>query len=340
MKKSKVYVSFETMVITIGMSVISCFIIAGLFIYNALTYNDSGNLVKSLKNEIDYQVCLNSNTYYNESCLDEDMEYISEITNKINIRFDFESKFNRDISAEYDYYVVGKVILYDSSNSDKILYNTEEVLIDRTNLNFGERSVSFSNNIAIDYNKYNSFVVDYNNSYGVNSNAVLEVSLFLDGELGNKEISTLNIPLNQKTFGITKNEVVDDVFPNENEIDDTDMLLALGGVIFCFIGVLLIIYLTSFISKVVNHGSNYDKVLKYILKKYDKNIVIARGDYSIDETKRLIKVVSFKELLDARNTLEKPIVYVKVNNVKSEFYVEDDTKIYKYVMKEADFLEK
>lgn len=336
MKKSKVYVSFETRVITISMSVIACFIIAGLFIYNALTYKDSGNLIKSIKNETKYQVCLNTNNFYNESCLDEDMKYISEITDKINVNFDFESKFNRDVSVEYDYYVIGKVVLYDSNDPNKILYNTEEVLIDRTNLDSGERSVSFSNNILIDYNKYNSFVIDYNNRYGVNSNAILEVSLFLDGELGNKEISTLNIPLNQKTFGITKSVVVDDVFSSESEMDDTDMFLALGGVIFCFIGVLLIIYLTSFISKVVNHGSNYDKVLKYILKKYDKNIVIARGDYTIDEAKGLIKVVSFKELLDARNTLDKPIVYVKVNNVKSEFYVEDDTKIYKYVMKEAD----
>jgi hypothetical protein len=34
--------------------------------------------------------------------------------------------------------------------------------------------------------------------------------------------------------------------------------------------------------------------------------------------------------------LEKPIVYVKVNNVKSEFYVEDSESIYKYTLKEAD----
>jgi len=43
-------------------------------------------------------------------------------------------------------------------------------------------------------------------------------------------------------------------------------------------------------------------------------------------------------LLDARDTLEKPIVYVRVNNVKSEFYVEDIDKVYKYTMKESDFL--
>ena len=39
---------------------------------------------------------------------------------------------------------------------------------------------------------------------------------------------------------------------------------------------------------------------------------------------------------ETTGTLEKPIVYVKVNNVKSEFYVEDSESIYKYTLKEAD----
>ena len=82
--------------------------------------------------------------------------------------------------------------------------------------------------------------------------------------------------------------------------------------------------------------SMYQRILNMILREYDKYIVISRGDYEIDNSKRLIKVTSFGELLDARNTLEKPIVYVKVNNVKSEFYVEDSESIYKYTLKEAD----
>ena len=73
-----------------------------------------------------------------------------------------------------------------------------------------------------------------------------------------------------------------------------------------------------------------------ILREYDRHIVIARGEYNIDPSKRLIKVTSFGELLDARDTLEKPIVYLKINNVKSEFYVEDSEIIYKYTMKEVD----
>jgi hypothetical protein len=101
-------------------------------------------------------------------------------------------------------------------------------------------------------------------------------------------------------------------------------------------GVLGIIRLSSLIFKVMGTTSMYQRKLNKILREYDKYIVISRGDYDIDDSKRLIKVTSFGELLDARNTLEKPIVYVKVNNVKSEFYVEDSESIYKYTLKEAD----
>ena len=43
---------------------------------------------------------------------------------------------------------------------------------------------------------------------------------------------------------------------------------------------------------------------------------------------------SIEELMDARNTLEKPIVYERINSIKSKFYVEDGNTIYVYVMKD------
>lgn len=63
----------------------------------------------------------------------------------------------------------------------------------------------------------------------------------------------------------------------------------------------------------------------------------ARDEYIPDNSKRIVKVDSFKELIDARSSVRKPIIYVKINNSKSEFYVEDSEIIYKYTLKEADF---
>ena len=47
--------------------------------------------------------------------------------------------------------------------------------------------------------------------------------------------------------------------------------------------------------------------------------------------------VGFKELLDVHSNLQKPIIYSKINSVKSEFIIDNGKIIYKFIMKEADF---
>ena len=82
--------------------------------------------------------------------------------------------------------------------------------------------------------------------------------------------------------------------------------------------------------------SKYQVELDKILKEFDDYIVITKDGYNIAEGVKVIKVSSFKELLDARNSLNKPIIFSKINNVKAEFIVEDESTVYRYVMKEAD----
>ena len=52
--------------------------------------------------------------------------------------------------------------------------------------------------------------------------------------------------------------------------------------------------------------------------------------------KNVVKVESFGELLDASEIVCKPIIFSKINNVKSEFIVEDDDKVYKFLLKDLD----
>ena len=76
-----------------------------------------------------------------------------------------------------------------------------------------------------------------------------------------------------------------------------------------------------------------------ILREYDRIIVIARNGYESNYVKEVVKLDTFDELLEIRNELIKPIIYSRINEVKSEFLVEDDEKLYKYVIKESDLYE-
>ena len=59
-----------------------------------------------------------------------------------------------------------------------------------------------------------------------------------------------------------------------------------------------------------------------ILKEYDKVIVEMKDCDVNTKGKTIYKVGSFLELIDARDTIEKPILFVRINNIKSIFVKE------------------
>jgi len=79
---------------------------------------------------------------------------------------------------------------------------------------------------------------------------------------------------------------------------------------------------------------NGKEKLKAILKEHDDIIVNTISRYVIPDGYKVVELESFQELMDARNSLEKPIVYERINNIKSKFYLEDDKTIYLYSMKD------
>jgi len=98
--------------------------------------------------------------------------------------------------------------------------------------------------------------------------------------------------------------------------------------------------LGKFLFKMRRKESAYDKKLKQILNTYDRVIITLEDKNTVNPDQDVYTVKSFLELLDVRDTIDKPILYHKVNNIKSEFYVQDINKTYKFTMKESDFEEK
>ena len=334
------YFSFESRIMLLLTVVIISFFIAGFFIFKAVTYTSKDAIIYDEKSNVNYEVCMSdiNSQYYTEKCVESDMEYLGDYTDRIPVTFDYEMDFNGSVSTKVSYYVVSKINIYREKHG-KVLNTMEEVLVERTEHEVFGDETSFSIDVDLPFKKYRSYVSNYNKQYGVEGYAELEVVFYVDNGNVIKKASSINLPLSTQTFAL-------DVF----EVNNNKQNLTLSsegwagintsygavGIIFVLFGVLGIIRLSNLVFKVMGTTSMYQRKLNKILREYDKYIVISNGDYDIDGSKRLIKVASFGELLDARNTLEKPIVYVKVNNVKSEFYVEDSESIYKYTLKEAD----
>ena len=336
--KPRRYFSFETRVVLLLIGIVVSFFIAGLFVINAIRHGSISGITYSEKAKAEYKVCINENSYYSDKCLDEDMEYLTDIVKNIPVSFKYDVKYSEDLSTELSYYVVSKMNIY-TEHHGKVLNTVEDVLVERTLMKVSGDSSDVSLYVDVPFEKYRKHVVDYNSKYNLNSYADLEVVLYIDNGNRIKKVSTISMPVSEKTFGVHKNLVNNEkqnLIVENNEFGQLNATYAVIGVIFALTGLVGIIRLSNLVLKATANTNSYQRKLQRILKDYDKVIVTSRDGYKIDDDKNIVKVTSFFELLDARDTLEKPIVYVRVNNVKSEFYVEDLNTIYKYTMKEAD----
>lgn len=342
-KKSKfysIYIGFETR-ICLYIVFILIFFLSGCFV--ALSaYNFGMNAVVNYKEEshASYNVCLKENNYYSKECLDEGLQYLSALTNSINVSFNYNVDLSTELEYKLAYHISTLVKIYDPIDHTKILYEKEDIIVDKHDISNTNKNINFKANVVIDYNKYNDGVVDYINNYSPGATSDLDIVLYLDEENETRKISSVNVPLATTSYGINKEEIQKgaDVSVDTNKWTEGNSYYIIGGALLILLSIFLLIRVTRLVVKGTTKKSKYKKELESILDEYDRYIVVARDGFIPNGDKKIIKVNEFKELLDARDALNKPIIYSKVNDIKSEFIIEDSEIIYKYVIKESDFL--
>ncbi len=335
-----IYLSYEMRVAIMVVSALLFLGIASGLLLDAFTYNESEIIDYSENSNVDYKVCLEENTDYSESCLGQNMQYLSLITKNIPVTFNYDVKLSKAKKYDIDYYVVGSLRIVDRDNEEKVLYTSEDVLVPNTKVSNEADNIQFTSNIEVDFKQYNNYVTSYKSRYSLNADAYLDVVLYLNESTGPRRVSSLTVPLGVQTYGISKSQTLNNnqsFTVKEEGWKSRNIFDVVIGLVMLLIAIGIIIRVARLMIKVSNSKSKYQRKLSQILREYDRIIVVARNGFEMNPNKKLIKVLSFNELLDARDTLEKPIVYVKVNEVKSEFYVEDVDKVYQYVMKDADF---
>ena len=165
------------------------------------------------------------------------------------------------------------------------------------------------------------------------------VSLYVDDGATARSVGELVIPLEGKQFSVESKNVKDAAqvyIEKKNNWTKSGSTSILIGCALILLSLFLLFHLTKLVMALAGKQSKYQEYLMIILNEYDRLIVNAKDGVDINPNKKLHKVYTFEELLDIRSALNKPIIYCKVNNVKSEFIVEDNEVVYKFVLKEAD----
>ncbi len=343
-KNRKKYISFETRIAVRIVIILALFSTACYFIYLALGSNKKDIVTYNEITEANYSVCETNNpsTFYDSKCLDEGLNYDKSTANFINILFKYNMDYSKSIPYDIAYHIVAITKIFDKDNNTKVLYKNEDVLVERTSISDISDRIFFDNNINIDYDHYNDLVTQNADKYGANAEnaeADVEVALYLDTDEETTNVASVTIPLNENSFQIRKSALSN--LNKSIELDnkgwnDYNSLCAVIATILIVTSLIILYRTTRLVLKVVNNRSEYDKLLDKILKEHDDDIVNAKDGYVVEATKKIIKVANFNELLDARHLLNQPIIYSKINPVKSEFVVEDESKAFKYVLKDSD----
>lgn len=336
--KNKLYFGYDLRIFIYG--VLIFLFLTGTFVSYFSLYLSCADKVVSFQEESDvtYNVCLDDNNIYSDPCLKEGMEYLSILTNSVNSKFFYHVDFSSEIEYDLEYKVVAKTKIL-SSEDKKILFENEEEIISPKKLANTSDEININQIVELDYKKYSNLVSNYINTYAAGAEAYVDLELYLIEPTETRKLSALSIPLVGQTYSISK-EIIsysDEVRFKNNYWNEENSVYGIVGTSCLLLLTFFIYRLTRMIVLVSKNKNKYQVELNKILKEFDDYIVITKDGYNISEDINVIKVSNFKELLDARNSLNKPIIFTKVNNVKCEFIVEDESTVYKYVMKEADF---
>ena len=319
----------------------------------AFTFRKGYKIHYSEKSNIDYKVYLKENNSFSTKYLGMNKKYISNLIDYIDTDFEYSLNVEDNIDLNYSYYVVARLEINDSHN--KNIYDKEEIIMPKIEKNgVAKNEFEIKQNVQVDYNKYNQIASNFINEYKLTANANLIISLIVnvdgkndefENDLTNMEVVSLKVPLSEKTVDITMD--YDLVNSNDKVLQQSNMVLKNKPLLFTvlflsFIDVAVIIYIVCWVISNRDGKTQYLKKFNKIKRDYGRyiseTVITERAqDLMLTRSLRIVCVKDFKNLLDIRDSVNKPILYHEERlNEEAVFYILTDNVGYLYILSAKD----
>lgn len=329
-------------------------LISALLVYLGIIARVKKEVSYNEKNDIGYKVYLKENKFYEDKFLKENMQYVASLIKYIDV--DFKSIFSiNDISdMDYNYSIKGYLNITDTNNNDKVLYSKEYNLVGDKKSNV-EQANSFEilDNVRIDYEKYNKIAQSFKTAYTSNAHATLLIELKVDfktkpnifeNSFSDSYTTNIAIPLTTPTIDVKLNTKDGNDNIVKTEINTTNISYILYGVaiIPAIFALILLVGTIKYIRREVWTSTPYETYVKKILREYEAQIVEIDGDYNFDKAD-IVDVKTFEELIGIYESINQPIMYIKDKKENEEretiFFIKNNNEIYRYKVKEKNFME-
>lgn len=333
-RKHKIKLAVQSVILLIISAVL-------IIMYFKLSKNEYNKYTENAK--VDYKVNLKENEFYEEDYLDENSNIIASLIKNIEVNFKYNLNLEASQEYTYNYKILAKTNVRKSSNTNSIYETTDELVI-KDNQTSNSKKLEISENLTIDYEKYNEKINKFINLYNLdNTTSTLELEMYVyvtnnyDGTQINEEskVMTLSIPLTTKTVDISigSNVVADEgkALLKKSEYENITYVLWIG-VILGVLGVIIFIRFIKYILDTRSAETMYDQQLKIILFNYKSYIQKANNAINKEEYK-VIQINTFNEILGLRDTMQAPILmYTDENEDRTEFMIMNEGILYVYVL--------
>ncbi len=323
------YCSYTIRLIIMFLSIIIIGILSYYFYNKSFTKNTTSNLTYEEIGTIEPKIELLDNT---------------DTINNINTDFNYNYKLSNESDITYSYYIIGTLKLMDNNNNiiKKEDYNFIEKIDKKESKVTG---IDIKQNLNIDYDYYNKLAIQLKES-NPNLYGNLDIKMYVTLSTSNsmftnpfykEEILELTIPLldNVSLSNIESINNKDTYSENKSPILINEVTLYIS-ITLLIIDTIFLLLCLSFILRTIPKKSKYSLLKERILRDYDEKIVSCK-DLPVGKDYTLIKCTDFKELLDASNMLNKPILYNEiVKNQKCIFIIINENIIYRYILKDCD----
>lgn len=300
--------------------------------------------------DLDYKVYYNDNSFFDDNYADKSSKYIASLIKNINADFSYNITFlENNIDFDYTYKIIANVSVLDGEDKEK-LYNHNDVLFESGILK-GASKTNINKTVDIDYNKYNALISKFVNTYDLRDvESSLNVSMYISmrnsgsqtiEKLNKKALISLKIPLTKRTVGI---DLSRDLTKSSNR-----KLLIKNNINYkplLFIGItelsftlIVIIIVVMYYRKNRTIKNIYDREIRKILNNYDGYIQKISSKYKIG-TSQVIKVESFDDMLEIRDTLKTPILMLENEIKDGTFFIIPAANgiIYAYALRMVDII--
>lgn len=324
-------------------------VLFSVFLYEAFDYNMEHTIKYSEGSKIDYKVYLKDNDFYDKEYLNKNMMYVANLIKNIEIDFNYNFSIDEKSSLDFDYSIVGDLVITDSEN-ENVIGQKSYVLLDKKNASMiNEASYSLVESIKIDYDYYNEIANKFKLDYGLDTKSYLKVYLKVHKQnsssistykINDTKESLITIPLSQRAINIKMDseEISGEAKVKSNsDMTRTNYICIFLSLLFLILILVKFIKLIKLILLLGDFDSKYDRYINKLLNEYDRLIVETTNMPDINQFE-VIKISKFTELLDVRDNLKLPIMYyVVAKHHKSYFYIKKDNDIYLLTVKETDF---